>query len=411
MVPSRALDCRQSYLTPVETVSGANAVREWPGTETALGYCPDAIATCEPSVQAESGRGITMGSLCRKQIPVEVIFNPKWWFCNYGISFDRSFYLDREVRIENDVIMRRAMHERFGLGETDPEPRPIIGSMHVAGGCVMPALFGVTTRFAPDAAPDWVPSNLSREEVLELEVPDLERTWPMDHLTKDIAGLEEEFGYVVGDFDTDGILTTALLVRGQQLYLDLHEDEHLVRHLFGVLARTYAGVAGLTKSRTGSCAIATNRSILNVDPAIYLHSNCSVQMVSPATYEELLLPYELFLAERLQPYGIHHCGNRLHLYAEAYSQVPAVFFDVGWGSDVAKCREAFPEAFLNLRLDPVRMLQLTPDEIHTDTAHLLRAGGPLGRVGICCINMDHGTPDENVMAMLDAAAGFSCDIS
>ncbi|MCP5114119.1 MAG: hypothetical protein GY953_25085, partial [bacterium] len=66
--------------------------------------------------------------------PVEVIFNPNWWFRNYGISFAKSFYLDRERRIENDVKMRKALQERFGIGEPNPEPRPIIGSRHVAGG-------------------------------------------------------------------------------------------------------------------------------------------------------------------------------------------------------------------------------------------------------------------------------------
>lgn len=66
-------------------------------------------------------------------IPVEVIFNPNWWFRNYGISFDESFYLGFEQRIINDVAMRRALHERFGIGEANQQPRPIIGSQHTAG--------------------------------------------------------------------------------------------------------------------------------------------------------------------------------------------------------------------------------------------------------------------------------------
>ena len=60
-------------------------------------------------------------------IPVEVIFNPNWWFRNYGISFDESFYFDRERRIANDLAMRRALWDRFGIGEPDPQPRPMAG--------------------------------------------------------------------------------------------------------------------------------------------------------------------------------------------------------------------------------------------------------------------------------------------
>lgn len=344
--------------------------------------------------------------MANDRIPVEVIFNPNWWFHNHGISFDESFYFDKEVRIQNDVIMRRAMHERFGLDEENPQPRPIIGSMHVAGGFVMPALFGVEIKFAKNEAPWPVPPNLSKEEILALEVPDIEATWPMDCLIADMDALEDEFGYVVGDFDTDGILNTALHLRGQQLFIDFFEDPDFIHHLFTILAETYVLVANYVKSRTGTCAVATNRSILHVDPKIYLHSNCSVQMVSPATYEEFLLPYEQYLAERLQPYGIHHCGNNLHIFAEAYSKVPAIFYDVGWESNVAKCREAFPDAFLNLRLSPTRMLQQTPDEIRKDTEQLLSASGPLEKVGVCCINMDYGTPDENVIAMLQVVESF-----
>jgi hypothetical protein len=61
-----------------------------------------------------------------RRIPVEFVFNPNWWFRSYGISFDRQFYFDREKRIANDLLMRRALYERFGLGEPDPQPRPVI---------------------------------------------------------------------------------------------------------------------------------------------------------------------------------------------------------------------------------------------------------------------------------------------
>jgi hypothetical protein len=78
--------------------------------------------------------------------------------------------------------------------------------------------------------------------------------------------------------------------------------------------------------------------------------------------------------------------------------------DVGWGSDVARCRKELPNTFLNLRLSPVRMLQGTRDEIRRDTEQLLAAAGSSRDVGVCCINMDYGTPDENVRAMLGVAA-------
>ena len=340
-------------------------------------------------------------------IPVEIVFNPNWWHLNYGICFDQSFYLDRQTRIDNDVIMRKALFDRFGFGERNPSPRPLIGSMLVAGGFILPALFGVPIRFINNEAPWPTGLAMTDEEIMKLQPPDLQNTWPMNILLQDVPILMDKFGYVIGDFDLDGLFNTALHLRGQQIFMDLMEEPTLVDHLFGVLAETYISVVNLMRSLTGSCSIATNRSIIHVDPSIFLHSNCSVSMVSPVLYKKTLLKYELYLAEKLQPYGIHHCGDNLHQFNNAYNQVPSVFFDVGWGSNVELVRIAFPNSFLNLRLSPVRMLQCSSDEIYQDTLKLLQSAGKSEKVGVCCINMDAGTPDDNVLAIATAANDFA----
>jgi uroporphyrinogen-III decarboxylase len=130
-------------------------------------------------------------------------------------------------------------------------------------------------------------------------------------------------------------------------------------------------------------------------------------MVSPRLYRDRLLEWDCYLARRLAPFGIHHCGDNLHLFASAYAETGAVFYDVGWGSDVVRASAALPDAFLNLRLSPVRVLNASPEEVRSDALRLLRAGGSASRVGLCCINMDHGTPDENVRAILEAAGEFA----
>ena len=112
------------------------------------------------------------------------------------------------------------------------------------------------------------------------------------------------------------------------------------------------------------------------------------------------------MAERIQPYGIHHCGDNLHLIAPVYAELPLTMVDVGWGSDVSAVRKALPGTFLNLRLNPVRLLQAKPQEIASDTEDLLKAAGSLENVGICCINMDYKTPDENIFAMYQVVERF-----
>ena len=141
--------------------------------------------------------------------------------------------------------------------------------------------------------------------------------------------------------------------------------------------------------------------VAHLTPTPFLHANCSVQMISPKSYREMQLPIEQQLAAKLQPFGIHHCGDNLQRVAAEYAKLPLVYCEVGWGSDVARVREALPDVFLNVRLSPIRMLQCTPQEIAQDTEKLLRAAGPLEKTGVCCINLDHGTPDDNLFAMFD----------
>ena len=221
----------------------------------------------------------------------------------------------------------------------------------------------------------------------------------MTALIPQMDALEAEFGYVVGDLNTDGLLNAAYHLYGQQLFIDLYDAPDRAVKLLNLIGELITDVAGYIRQRTGSCSISVNRMVARTNPMTFLHANCSVQMISPGTYQEIHLPIEQRLAQELQPFGIHHCGNNTHKVAGLYAELPLTYLEVGWGSDVEKVRKALPDVFLNLRLSPIRMLQATPQQIAQDTEQLLKAAGPLENVGVCCINMDHATPDENIRAM------------
>ena len=97
----------------------------------------------------------------------------------------------------------------------------------------------------------------------------------------------------------------------------------------------------------------------------------------------------------------------MHKVRSEYAKVEgAEFFDVGWGSDIAACRAALPNAIFSLRMSPVRVATLTPLEVAADVESLLRAAGPLERAALCCINLDERTPDENVRAIFEVAERY-----
>ena len=345
----------------------------------------------------------------KEYLPLELVFNPNWWHNAAGISFDEKFYLDIDTRIQNDVTMRRVLHERFGalgLGEANPQPRPIIGSVHVAGGFVIPALLGAKIRFEPNAAPQPEPVHLTMEQIEKFEMPDWKNIYPMKQLIAQMDELEMRYGYVMGDLNTDGLLNVAYHLYGQDLFADFYQAPERARRLLDLLGELITQVASYIHQRTNSYSISVNRMAERLTPTPFIHANCSVQMISPKSYRAMQLPIEQHMAERLQPFGIHHCGSNLHVVAGEYAKLSPAFVDVGWGADVARVRELLPNSFLNLRLSPIRMLQCTPREIADDTENLLRSVGAMENIGVCCINMDYGTPDENIFAMYAVVEKF-----
>jgi uroporphyrinogen-III decarboxylase len=343
-------------------------------------------------------------------LPVDVIFHPHWWHTHFGVDFHEPFHFDPLARVASERIMRQALFDRFGdlgLGEANAQPRPVVGPVHLAIGFVVQAMLGCEVRFSANAAPWVLCAELSDSQVWALEVPEIETTSPMRETISMMDTLEAEFGYLEGDIPWDGLQNVALDLRGQQLFLDYYDNPDLVHHLFNVIARTIVLLADYVRGRTGTSSISLNRIVARVDPNLNLHSNCSVQMISSQTYQEYLLPYECWLAERLQPYGIHHCGDNLENVVAAYARVPGLaFVDVGWGSDVAVCRKALPTAFFSLRLNPARLRAQTPSEVRRDVESLLAQAGPVKQLALCCVSMDANTPDENVRAMFDAAERF-----
>jgi uroporphyrinogen-III decarboxylase len=300
--------------------------------------------------------------------------------------------------------MRHALYERYGnlgLGEADPQPRPVVGSLYVAGGFVIPALLGAHIRFDKNAAPQPEPFHLTAQRIDKFRKPDWRSMWPMNRLIADMDALEKEYGCLVGDLNTDGLLNAAYHLCGQDLYADFYAAPERVSRLLDQIGELIVEVAEYVRTRTGSYSISVNRMASRLTPAPFIHANCSVQMISPKSYHALQLPIEQTMAERVQPYGIHHCGSNMHVIAPEYAKLPLAYVEAGWGSDPERCRSLLPDAFLNLRLSPVRMLTCSPGEIAEDTDRLLRAAQPLERVGICCINMDAGTPDDNIFAMFE----------
>lgn len=341
------------------------------------------------------------------RLPVEVIFNPAWWNKNCGITFERDFFFNPLCRIDRERAMRKYLYERFGdvgPGEKNASEKPVIGPVHLATGFIVSNILGCLVRFNEASPPDVICANMTDSDIMSLKVPDIFKNDMMNDIVQMMDYFENKFGYIEGDLNWSGIQNIALDLRGQELFIDYYENPELVEHLFTVISETLIKFVKYIRGRTGTTSISVNPFVRHFLPSVNLHSNCSVTMISNEIYEKYLLKYENLLSQELQPYGIHHCGNDMHKVAGGYSKVKrANFFDVGWGSDIIICREALPDAFFNLRLSPVRILECDADTVRNDIIRMVTENGSIENAGICCINMDYGTPDDNVRQIFETA--------
>jgi len=344
-------------------------------------------------------------------LQVTFVFHPEWWHKNYGLSFEKEFFYDPDTRVEADLKMRKILNERFGKYNIEKEvhlkPRPSIGAVHLAAGYIISEMFGCEVKYTRDSSPQVISKNISDEEADKIEPVNFNKNETFQELKKLVEQLKKNFGYVMGDINWQGVLNVALDIRGDDIFIDMLNNPKRARRIFNSITETIKYFVNYVKSETGTSSISVNRAIKFVNPEIDLHSNCSVVMISANTYRDILLEYDIKLAKALQPYGIHHCGNNMHIYADSYAQVPGVsFFDVGWGSDIAICREKLPKAFLNLRYDPVKIGKVEPGEVKEDINKMLKQLGNSEKSGICCINMGWDVPDKNILTVIETVEEY-----
>jgi hypothetical protein len=340
--------------------------------------------------------------LGNRMLPVELVFAPAWWHRHEGITFDADHFYHPAKRVEVERQMEQALYKRwgrFGLGGDHDKWLPVVGAVHLAAGFLLSEMLGCRVEYVEDGPPLVHAANrqgldLSPDAAFQT---DAYRRW--DSLCD---ALKARHGGLVGDVNWGGVLNLGLDVRGQDLLLDMSDRPDDVSRFFQGIAAVIEKFTDTVRQRTGSTSISTNRTVRWFSQPVYLHSECSLVMVSTAAYERLLMPFDVRWSQGRRPFGIHYCGKDPHRYAEAFSRLPHLdFLDVGWGGDVVKLRAALPNTFFNIRYSPTEIVRQSPDEIRQTVRRLVGESGNPWLTGVCCINMDQQVTDEQVTALLE----------
>ncbi len=326
---------------------------------------------------------------------VEFGFTPRWFHERCGIDFSERYHLDPLYRRECLVAMRHELNRCFpslGLGGDRPDDS-VANLDSVQGALLVSKIFGVGSEYFIDNWPAARHEFLSKEQVAALEVPNLPDVPVFAQVFEQMDTIERAFGRIEGYLNWQGVLNNAFRIRGQDVFADLIEDPPLVHHLFEVIARTMIEGARQVYARQRESGVTVRH---------FTVSNCVVNMVSPDAYREHLMPYDKMISDAFEHFGIHNCAWNVDPYIADYAQIRTLgYVDMGLDSNLARCRRLCPDTRRALMYSPVELVTKPLKEIRDDLARVRRELSPCD---IVMADIDHGTPDERVIAFAEMAA-------
>lgn len=189
------------------------------------------------------------------------------------------------------------------------------------------SVFGLRQEIFPDKMP-WLKQRLPKERIASLDIEGLGDISRAGLIPKAVEYYKFFASHSDGKFglylpDTQGPFDLAHLVRGDEIFTDLHDDPGFVRHLLSICTKVYVEASSLLKRAIGEPLDRGLHSTLWMEGGGVRVCEDTSTLISARHYERVVLP---FLRGALKPFGggwIHFCGRGHHLI-EIYLNLPEV---------------------------------------------------------------------------------------
>jgi hypothetical protein len=343
----------------------------------------------------------------RGPLPVEIVLHPSWWYKNAGITFDEDFYFNPLKRVEVEKLMEKTLYDRwgkYGLGPDRDKDLPLVGAVHLAAGFIISEMLGCKVEYPEDASPQVI---CAEGDTVSVSPSRAFNSPVFKKFSGLLEALKTKYGYLAGDVNWSGVLNVALDLWGQEIFLSLYDKPEETVSRFRNISEVIESFNDIVQNETGSTSISVNRNVLHFPAPLYLHSECSLTMISVEDYERFLLPIDIAWSGKKRPFGIHYCGSDPHRFARSFAKIPRLdFLDLGWGGDINLLRKHLPRTFFNLRLSPVEFAEWSPAEIEETVKRLVKESGNPRLTGVCCINLDDRVRDDQIEALLKSVSGL-----
>ncbi len=201
---------------------------------------------------------------------------------------------------------------------------------------------------------------------------------------------------------TDGPMTVAANLRGTtRICEDIYEDPAYVHELLGYMTR-----ATIERIRAYRKALGHE-----MKPKCWAFADDSVELLSPETYREFVLPCHKMLLQELAgegPHSVHLCGSVDHLICILKEELNVRAWDAGYPIDYGTMRAKLGREF-QIATGPTvsTLLYGTPESVWEETERILSSGIKEGRFIMReANNLSPCTPVENVASMYECVRQY-----
>ena len=320
-------------------------------------------------------------------------FMPSWWHRKHGIEFGERYIFDPDYRVETVRYKWAQMHKLYpelNVGDPDPSPEVIPADFHNSLG---PTAMGCEVTFPVDNYP--ISKHATESEIRKMQVPeDIENTFPYGEMIHQVKYLNRKLNKDKKPFlFKNGILNDAVLLRGDEIFIDLMEENELGRRVMDI-------------------SLELGRRVLDYDascssmPSIMPICNCTAQLVGPAFYERVQLEYDRLIAEFIiqkgSDYMIHHCGT-FDDFIGHYKKLPRpAMVQIGHKSDPRLALDSFPDSLIDYCFATPWLISASAEDVSNHMEKLMEeTRGDWDRLSISIGDLDVNIPEEHVRVIYE----------
>jgi hypothetical protein len=286
-------------------------------------------------------------------------FSEAWWLHHYG-------------RYVPEGQRPRLLWERFGevgLGQEKPDPASPQVYEGEWGHRFMSAFWGCEIQKGNGLTPAAIPLSDPLTKMKQLQIPDIKSSPVVKQLIERSAAVRKERGPCRVVINYGGPLNNAVSVFGDEMLVACAAEPDLAREVLMKMAQALV----LVHIRVVSVLNKVDAAIAMRDP--WSIGDCPVCMISPATYQQVVLPVDLWMREQfINAFELHHCGI-FDTYADVYQPLHPTQLDLGPGSDLRLARQKYPQAGISTYLDVAKISKMGRDEIRREVKRLADDAG------------------------------------